>query len=151
MSSEKLKELLDKNKDKRVIIIGTTCSGKTTMMQGIKDAEDMDELIFPLLSKEESDYVCSPVWTEEIGKTMTRLVKERVKVKKGKPLFGTVVLDCDLIIFLDIDDELLKERCKKRKANFANAENMQKQIIHEVKKSKIPSINIKVQDRICAA
>ena len=59
-------------------------------------------------------------------------------IEKGKPVFGTVVLDADLIIFLDIDDNLLKERCAKRKTSFENAKNMQKQIIQEIKVSKIP-------------
>lgn len=112
--AERLQKILDEYKNKRVIVVGTTSSGKSTLLKKIKNAEDMDDLVFPLLSKEEKNYVCQSVWTEEIGKTMTRLVKEKVKVEKGKPLFGTVILGCDLIIYLDINDELLKERCKKK-------------------------------------
>ena len=60
---------------------------------------DMDELIFPLLSEEEKKYVCTTPWTEEIGQKMDELVRERVKIKKGYPVFGTVLLDCALDSF----------------------------------------------------
>lgn len=142
--AERLQKILDEYKNKRVIVVGTTSSGKSTLLKKIKNAKDMDDLVFPLLSKEEKDYVCQSVWTEEIGKTMTRLVKEKVKVEKGKPLFGTVILDCDLIIYLDISDELLKERCKKRKTNFKSAKDMQKMILREITKSNIRSISFQI-------
>lgn len=72
------------------------------------------------------------------------MVKEKIKVQKGKPLFGTVVLDCDLIIFLEIDDKLLKERTEKRKAKFESAKDMQKMIKQEITDSKISSITFKI-------
>jgi len=142
---KQLEEIFNKNKDKRVLVIGTTCTGKTTFVEKIKNAHDMDKLIFPLLSKEEEKYVCSHPWTEDIGKTMTRLTKERIKVKKGIPLFGTVLLDCDLIIYLEITDKLLNERCLTRKADFKNAKNMQKMILQEIEESNIPSLKIKLE------
>ena len=43
----------------------------------------MDEIIFPLLTEQEKEYVCQTPWTEEIGKTMDRLVRERVKIQAG--------------------------------------------------------------------
>lgn len=142
---KQLQKILEKYKDKRVVVIGTTCTGKSSFVKRIKNAKDMDELVFPLLSKKEEEYVCRNPWTKEIGKTMTRLVKERVKVEKGNPLFGTVLLDCDLIIYLEISDSLLKERCIKRKADFKNAKNMQKMILEEIKESHIPSVKIKIK------
>lgn len=140
----KLAGILDKNKDKRVVVVGTTCTGKSTFIKEIQGAQDMDNLVFPQLSKEESDYVCQNPWTEEIGQTMIRLVKERVNVEAGKPVFGTVVLDSDLIILLKISDELLHERTRLRKVSFEDAKNMQRQIEEEVGKSKIPTIEFSV-------
>lgn len=141
---KQLQKIFDKYKSKRIIVIGTTCTGKSTFVKKIKNAKDMDEIIFPLLSKKEEEYVCQHPWTKEIGKTMTCLVKEKIKVEKGNPLFGTVLLDCDLIIYLEISDNLLKERCIKRKADFKNAKNMQKMILEEIKESNISSIKIKI-------
>lgn len=145
MNATKLQKLLYNYYDKKVIVVGTTCTGKSTLIKHIKNAEDMDKLVFPLLSKEESDYVCSTPWTKEIGETMTRLVKERVKVKTGHPLFGTVILDCDLIVYLNISNDLLKSRCKKRKVNFKDAKNMNEQIVEEIEKSKIKTIKFNIE------
>ena len=139
-----LQKFLEENKNKKIIVVGTTCTGKSTLLKNITNAQDMDELIFSKLTKEETEYVCENPWTEEIGNKMNELVNEKIKVEKGKPLFGTVVLDCDIIVYLDISDRLLKERVLKRKTSFENAKNMQKQILKNIKKSNIPVIKYKV-------
>ncbi|KKQ32055.1 MAG: hypothetical protein US45_C0031G0003 [Candidatus Nomurabacteria bacterium GW2011_GWA1_37_20] len=140
----KLMEILDSNKDKRVVVIGTTCTGKSTFVKNINCAKDMDDLVFPKLSKEERDFVCQNPWTEEIGRTMVKLAKERAKVEVGKPVFGTIVLDSDLVIELTISDKLLAERAALRKVSFEDAKNMQIQIKNEIKKSNIPVIEFNV-------
>lgn len=129
--------LLKTNPGKRIMIVGTTCTGKTTLVDQIIGAIDMDKLLFPKLTKAEKDYVCSKPWTEEIGNTMIKLAKESIKVRPGVPLFGTVVLDCDLVIYLKINDKLLLERTRLRGVSFTDAKNMQKQIEREVRKSGI--------------
>ncbi len=139
---EQVAEILKTNTDKRVVIVGTTCTGKSTLLKKIIGAQDMDKLLFPKLTKAESDYVCSEPWTEDIGKTMVRLAREKVKVESGKPVFGTVVLDCDLIIYLKINDDLLRERTKLRDVDFRDAKNMQNQIEKEVKESGIKTIEL---------
>lgn len=139
-----LKDILNKNKDKRVIVVGTTCTGKSTFLKQIENAYDMDELLFPKLSQEEKDYVCQDPWTEEIGRTMVRLAKDRVVVRPGEPVFGTVVFDSDLVIELIISDELLRKRTSSRGVSFEDAKNMQKQIETEIRSSKIPVIEFNV-------
>lgn len=52
---------------------GATCTGKTTLINDLNIGLDMDNEIFPLLTKEEIEYVCSTPWTEEIGKKMDEL------------------------------------------------------------------------------
>ena len=37
-----------------------------------------------------------------IGKKMDELVQERIRIIKGIPVFGTVLLDCDLIVYFII-------------------------------------------------
>lgn len=139
-----LKKIFDENKDKRICVVGTTCTGKTALINKLNIGCDMDELIFPLLSKEERDYVCGDPWTREIGETMDRLVRERVVITPGIPLFGTVLLDADLIVYLHISDDLLKVRCEKRKANFINAKGMQAKIEEEIKTLNIKVITLEV-------
>lgn len=141
---QKLHKLLNANQDKRVVVVGTTCTGKSTFLKSIRNAHDMDELIFPQLTPEEADYVNSTPWTKEIGRTMDRLARGRVSVQKGEPVFGTIVFDSDLIINLKISDELLRERVKSRGVNFEDAKNMQRQIDEDVEKSGIPVIDFPV-------
>ena len=143
---EELKEIFNNNKDKRILVIGTTCTGKSTLIKNLGMGLDMDKVIFPLLTKEESDYVCQTPWTEEIGNKMDELVRTRLRINPGVPMFGTVLLDCDLIVYLHITDDLLLERTKSRNVDFNNAKNMQLKIEEEIKKSNIPSVYIEVND-----
>ena len=143
---EELRQLFIDNKDKRICVLGTTCTGKTTLINEYNIGVDMDEEIFPLLTEEETEYVCQTPWTEEIGAKMDELVRTRLSIKPGIPMFGTVLLDSDLIIYLHITDELLLERTKLRNVDFNNAKNMQLKIEEEIKKSSIPTIYIEVKD-----
>lgn len=143
---EDLKEILNNNKDKRILVIGTTCTGKSTLIKNLGIGLDMDKVIFPLLTKEESDYVCQTPWTKEIGKKMTYLVKTKLKIEPREPLFGTVLIDCDLIVYLYITDALLKKRTNLRNVDFTNAKNMQTEIEEEIKKSNIKVITLEVTE-----
>ena len=142
-----LKEVIDTNKEKRICVVGTSCTGKTTYLNYAKNGLDMDKVIFPLLSDEEKEYVCQTLWTPEIGETMDRLVKERIRIKPGQPVFGTVIIDCDLIIYLDISDKLLQERTKSRNVNYQDAKNMKDSIEKDLEETSIPVIRIPVIDR----
>jgi hypothetical protein len=142
--SEELRELLALHQDKRVVVVGTTCSGKTTLLSGIPNAADMDALLFPQLTVAEAAYVCQTPWTADIGKAMDRLAKQRIQVKPGTPVFGTVVLDCDLIVFLHISDELLQERCAARKVSFTDAKNMQLKIKQAIEISELATVDFAV-------
>ena len=143
---EELKLVFNDNKDKRICVLGTTCTGKTTLIGKSNFGVDMDEEIFPLLTPEETEYVCRTPWTEEIGNKMDELVRTKLKIKPGIPMFGTVLLDCDLIVYLHISDELLLERTNSRNVDFNNAKNMQQKIEEEIKKSNIPTIYVEVQN-----
>lgn len=142
--AEKLQELLNLHKDKRVIVVGTTCTGKSTFLERIKGSHDMDELVFPQLTQEEADYVNQTPWTPDIGQTMNKLVKEKVMVKPGEPVFGTILLDSDLIVYLKISDDLLRQRTAQRNALFEDAKNMQTQIEKEITSLNIPVIEFSV-------
>ena len=143
---EELSKIFEDNSDKRICVLGTTCTGKTYLINATNMGLDMDKEIFPLLTQEETDYVCQTPWTEEIGSKMDELVRTKLSIKPGVPMFGTVLLDCDLIVYLHINDELLLERAKLRNVDFMNAKNMQQKIEEEIKKSNIPTIYIEVQN-----
>lgn len=143
---ENLIQLFNENSDKRICVLGTTCTGKSTIINESNIGLDMDKEIFPLLTKEETDYVCSAPWTEEIGEKMDELVRTKLSIRPGLPMFGTVLLDCDLIVYLHISDELLLERTKLRNVDFMNAKNMQQKIENEIKNSGLETITLEVAD-----
>ena len=142
---EQLIEIFEENRDKRICVLGTTCTGKTTLIKGTNIGLDMDEEIFPLLTQEETEYVCRTPWTQEIGNKMDELVRTKLSIKQGTPMFGTVLLDCDLIVYLHINDDLLLERTKLRNTDFSNAKNMQQKIEEEIRNSNISTITIEVK------
>lgn len=129
---QNLNRFFQEHQNERICVVGTTCTGKSTMIRELGYGLDMDQEIFPKLSKEETDYVCSTPWTEEIGQAMDSFVRSRLSIQPGTPLFGTVLLDCDIILYLHIDDELLLERTNSRNADFMNAKNMQAKIEAEL-------------------
>ncbi|MDE5587261.1 MAG: hypothetical protein K2I72_02695 [Bacilli bacterium] len=143
---ENLMKIFSENKDKRICVLGTTCTGKTTIINDSHIGLDMDKEIFPLLSEEETEYVCSTPWTEEIGAKMDELVRTRLSIKPGLPMFGTVLLDCDLIVYLHINDQLLLERTSSRNVDFMNAKNMQQKIEDEIRNSGLETITLEVED-----
>ena len=143
---DELSKIFKENRDKRICVLGTTCTGKTTLIHDTNIGLDMDDEIFQLLTQEETEYVCKTPWTEEIGNKMDELVRAKLSVKPGTPIFGTVLLECDLIIYLHINDKLLLERTKLRNVDFINAKNMQQKIENEIKKTNIPTIYIEVEN-----
>lgn len=146
-SIDNLVAIFNENSNKRICVLGTTCTGKTTLINESNIGLDMDKEIFPLLTQEETDYVCSTPWTEEIGNKMNELVRSKLSIKPGTPMFGTVLVDCDLIIYLHISDDLLLERTKLRNADFINAKNMQKKIENEIINSGIDTITLEVMNK----
>jgi len=141
-----LEEIFNENQNKRIVVLGTTCCGKTTIVKKLAYTRDMDKEIFPLLSKEETEYVCQQPWTEEIGEKMDQLVKERLKTIHGHPLFGTVCVDADLVVFLKLHRDILEERCKLRNVSIIDAINMQDKIGMEISQKLIECITLEIND-----
>jgi len=136
--------IIYENNDKRICVVGTTCTGKSSLIKQSGVGIDMDKLLYPMLTEEETAYIDQVPWTPKIGSYVDDLAKDRIKIECGSPVFGTVVLPCDLIIYLDIDNETLKQRCQTRKVNFEDAKNMNEQIKEDLSKTKTPIISVKV-------
>jgi energy-coupling factor transporter ATP-binding protein EcfA2 len=122
---ERLNYIFEAHKNERVCVVGTACCGKTTLLKQIPGCVDMDEALFSQLTNEESAFLCQTPWTVEIGSEFDRLVYAKVRIQPGSPMFGTVILDCDAVVYLDISDELLTKHCQKRNISFIDAKNME--------------------------
>ena len=134
--SEKLEEIFNKHRSNRICVLGTTCCGKSTLQSLFSQAIDMDEALWPTLTPEEEAYICQKPWTSEIGKFTSRLVKERVVIQPGHPLFSLILLDCDVLVYLDIPDDLLRKHCLNRNASFEDAKNVKMAIEQSINRKR---------------
>jgi len=142
-----LETIFNKHKNERICVLGTICIGKTTLINQLKNCVDIDDELLSLLNDRDKEFIqkihkLEIPWTEEIGDEIDRLTKEKVKIKPGFPLFGTVILDCDIIVYLDIDEKILSEHCKKRKISLNSALYIKKSIEEDLKLYKKKNENI---------
>lgn len=140
-----LAKIFDKHHDKKICVLGTTCCGKSTLQSQFPEAVDMDEVLWPTLSMEEESYICQKPWNNDIGKFTNKLVRERVSIEPGHPLFSLILLDCDVIVYLGISDELLQKHCEKRNASFEDAKNVRYAIENTINVKRM-SENLKIYD-----
>lgn len=123
-----LKAIFEKHVNERVCVLATTCCGKTTLLRQIPDCIDLDDELWPQLTQEEADFISKKPWTEEIGDYIDKLVYEKIAIKPGYPLFSTIIVDCDVVVYLDISDELLAEHCKKRGNDFTDSKRVKEAV-----------------------
>jgi hypothetical protein len=115
-----LKAIFEKHKSERICVIGTTCIGKSTLVNHLADynCEDLDDVLWSNIPKREAirlNKLNDSPWTNENGNEIYRIIYTYGKVKPGYPLFGSTILkNCEVVVYLDISDNLLEEHCKKR-------------------------------------
>ncbi len=123
-----LNAIFDKHKNERICVLATTCCGKTTLLKQIHNCVDLDDELWPQLTAEEAAFISKKPWTSEIGSFIDKMVYEKISVKAGHPLFTTIIVDCDVVVYLDISDELLAAHCKKRGNDFTDSKKVKEAI-----------------------
>lgn len=141
--AKKLQVLLNKYKDKRVLIVAPPGAGKSTLLQHIKEGIDMDD-IFSTMTKGEKDFALqreheySDIKTKKIKFTKKEFIKDEpqslmdlevtsgfldtylnthIKIEPGKPHFSTNVIDSDVIIYLELSGDVYMNRLDDRNKN----------------------------------
>lgn len=138
-----IQRVLLKHADQRVAVLGPPCVGKSSILRHIPEALDMDTILFPQLSPAEKQLVFRKPWSPSVGKEMKRLACSKIVVSPGRPVFATVVIKVDFIIYLKIDDSLLQKRVvlrQDRQQSFEDVRGIQRQLEVDILKSGIPSI-----------
>lgn len=140
---ERLGQILAKNSNKRIVVIGTTCTGKTTLLKDIPEGVELSSLLPPPTQKERGLYYKVPL-TREVNDWFVARGKG-AKIQPGKPAFGTVLTDnTELVVYLKIDDELLEQRTQKRDVNTKDAKVMQEFIEEQIEASGLPVIIVPI-------
>ncbi len=140
--AKRLQSVLSQYSDKRVLVLGAPCVGKSTLLQHIKDGVDMD-IVFDKMPKKFKRYVLhqenpfmyidgdkktvkftqkefskdSVENMEYLQKTtdyLTRFVNLHTKIVPGKPVFGTCIIETDVIVYLNVSDDILEKRINSR-------------------------------------
>lgn len=138
-----LRRMLLGHIDQRVGVLGPPGVGKSTILRHIPEALDMDKILFSNLSLVEKQLVFRKPWSPSVGKEMKRLARSKIVVSSGYPVFATVVIDVDFIIYLKIDDELLRKRVmlrQERRQSFDDVKGIQGQLEEDILKSGIPFV-----------
>ena len=73
-----LKAIFEKHKNERVCVIGTTCVGKSTLLNQLPEynCEDLDSVLWPNIPREEKvlfNQLLQKPWTKELGSEVDRL------------------------------------------------------------------------------
>lgn len=144
-----LRRVLHGHTDQRVAVLGPPCVGKSTILRHIPEALDMDMVLFLQLSPGEKQLVFRKPWSPSVGKEMKRLACSKIVVSPGRPVFATVVIEVDFIIYLKIDDSLLQKRVvlrQDRRQSFEDVKGIQKQLEADILKSGIPSVEFSLTE-----
>ncbi len=137
-----LEALLEKYKDRRVLVLAPPSVGKSTILQHIKDGVDLDT-VFDDMPEEFKRHVLhhehpfmfidgdkktikytekefDPSDTEHhahLQETTTQLAdytQGKIHIEAGRPAFGSMLIDSDVIIYLKISEDELNKRIKSR-------------------------------------
>lgn len=141
----KLGTIFELLKERRVLVIGTTCVGKSTLASYFPLAIDMDSVVFPKMSDDERREVSARViWSPETGRRMTEIARRMteiarryISIERGHPVFGTVLLDSDYIVHLKASEFLLQQRTGERCVDYFIAKNMADFIESQVRSSRV--------------
>ena len=145
---QKLKEIFTSNREKRILVLGTSCAGKTTLLEDLPDCRDMDVLVWELLPREFQEKLSCSTWTDEMSEIWREYVikaKQIVKIEPGHPLFASTSFDSDIIVYLNIDENILRERTKNRNVKYEVAEANNNRIKEEIRVSNLPVIVIDIR------
>lgn len=141
--AEQLSQTLDRYQDRRVLVLGSPCAGKSTLLQHIPGI-DMD-IVFDTMPDDFKHYVLhhehpvvyldgdreiikyterpyiagnpdSEAFLRHTGNLLQRYTNENLAITPGYPVFGTSLIDTDVIVHLALSDEALDARIASRNA-----------------------------------
>lgn len=143
--AETLESLLEKYKDKRVLVLAPPSVGKSTILQHIKAGVDLDTVFdgmpedfkrhvlhheHPFMfidgdrrtvkySEKEFDPTSDEhqAHLRETTELLAGYTRSKISIEAGRPAFGSTLVDSDVVIYLKISEEELKKRIESRNTN----------------------------------
>lgn len=140
-----LESLLEKYRDKRVLVLAPPSIGKSTMLQHIENSVDLDTVFDDMPAefkrhvlhherpfmfidgdKKTVKYVEKEFdpnnpehqkYLRETTDLLTGYTQNKMPVEAGRPAFGAVLIDSDVVIYVKISDEEFRKRMESRNNN----------------------------------
>lgn len=135
----KIKKIIKENPEKRILILGTRISGKKELMNELK-IDDFASIYDQKLTLQFGYIDLRYITDEEKEK-----VKKSIQIKPDTPMFSEEIISSDLILFLNLNENLLKIKAYLEQVSFYTILNTQNKIKTSLKsvKSPIKTINVK--------
>jgi len=144
---DKLRKIFAENSDKRICVVGFSCIGKSTLVRDLPECLDFDDIVWQQMPKKVYDELKSipEPWDETTMTIWKEYVKNtHVNIKLRQPVFSIRVEDCDLLVYLTLDEKEHRNRVAKRKKDFELLANHRAKIEKAVKESNLPTITVKL-------
>ena len=141
----RLREAFAANRDRRILALGTTCAGKSTFAKEFPEALDQDELCWARLAPPLRDALAAGDWSPanaEAWAAHVRAVMAAHRIEPGRPVFGTELTDCDVIVYLKVGEATLRERAALRGIPYETAALHDARIREAVAGSGIEAIEV---------
>jgi len=141
---KELRKIFAENFNKRICVVGASCVGKSALVRDLPECLDVDEIIWGSLTPDIQEqlrvYEHSP-WDDEKAKIWNAHANfHKIKIKPGQPIFAADILDCDLLVYLEIDEETYASRSAKRRKSLEHVLQHKAEVEEAVKRSAIPII-----------
>ena len=144
---QKLNHIFKTHADKRILVLGTTCAGKSTLVEHFPESRDQDDICWALLPKELEKKLSGGPWTEELVNAWNNHVENAIRIveiEPGRPLFAGSFFKSDIIIYLNVNEKTLRERTKKRGMTYETASDYNDVIKEKLLSTDLPVIFINI-------
>ncbi len=136
---KKLKKILTKNADKRILVLGTIGLGFSWISKVINIGKRYEKVLDDLFV-ENYGYI-DPRYISDDEK---KRIEDSIQIEKGTPLFSHKILDTDLIIFMYANPKILKILCTREEVSYYRALNLQKKLKEQIKQSSCQVIKMEL-------
>lgn len=136
---KKIKKIIQQNPNKRILILGTRCSGKKELMEQLENIEDYSK-IYDQKLVEHFGYI-DPRYIREEEKIK---LKKAIEIKLSIPMFSEEIIPCDLIIFLNMNKHALEIKAFLEQIPYDKIKNTQEKIKQSLKTSNCKIYNLQM-------
>jgi len=139
----RLRTIFAENADKRICVVGVSCTGKSTLLRDLPECVDGDSIVWDTLPEDVYEKLSrSPTpWDEETLNTWKEwYIKADFDIKPGQPVISVWVEDCDLVVYLTLSESEYLKRVTMRGRNVKEMLKQRAELDKVVRECGLPVI-----------